>query len=103
MAVTVSARFRAKVLEVASWLTSGRDCAAVAVNAGPLLAWLEGAADEDDLRVRGRAMFQHHLWTKYASHEPPDDNPVRFLTGVKTLYAFLTADGGAGHVPEVTR
>jgi hypothetical protein len=92
MAVMASARFRAKVLEVASGLTSDRDCAAaVAVNASPLLAWLEGAADEDDMRARWRAMFQHHLNTMY---EPRDDNPDRFLSQVRTLYAFMTAGQG---------
>jgi hypothetical protein len=92
MAVMVSARFRAKVLEVASGLTCDRDCAAaVAVNASPLLAWLEGAADEDDMRARWRAMFQHHQNTMY---EPRDDNPDRFLSQAKTLYAFMTAGQG---------
>jgi hypothetical protein len=95
----VDARFRSKVLMVASALTSDKDRAdAVAVNASPLLAWIEGADDEIDMQVRWRAMFQHHVNTRF---EPPDDNPERFLAGAKTLYAFTTAgqDAGPGGLP----
>ena len=89
MTVMVDDRFRSKVLMVASGLTSDKDRAtAVAVNASPLLAWLETAADEDDMRARWRAMHRHHCNTM---HEPHDDSPERFLAGAKTLYAFMTA------------
>lgn len=94
MAVMIDPFSRAKVLKVASAFTSGKDSAtAVAVNASPLLAWLEAAADDDDMRLRWRAMHLHHASTL---EEPPDDNPERFLSQARTLYAFMTAGQEAG-------
>ena len=59
--VVVDAWSRAKV-SFASALTSQKDsAAAVAVNASPLLAWLEAAPGEEDMRVRPRAMRLLHL------------------------------------------
>jgi len=91
-AVLVDARSRAKALLFASALTSQRDrAAAVAVNASPLLAWLEAASGEEDMRVRLRALSLYHLNTQC---DPPDDNPERFLAEARTLYAFMTAGRG---------
>jgi hypothetical protein len=82
---------RAKVLQYASALTSDRgNAAAVAVNASPLLAWLEAASSPEDMRVRARAMNRHYWDTVLAV---PDDDPDRFLAGARTLYAFMTAGG----------
>jgi hypothetical protein len=87
--IVADAWSRAKVLSFASALTSEKDnAAAVAVNASPLLAWLEAAPGEEDMRVRLRAMSRCHLNTQGA---PSDDNPERFLAGARTLYAFMTA------------
>ena len=50
-----------EALSVRRRLTSQKgDAAAVAVNASPLLAWLEAAPGEEDMRVRLRAMRLHH-------------------------------------------
>jgi hypothetical protein len=92
--ILADARSRAKVLTFAAALTSEKDnAAAVAVNASPLLAWLEDASSEDDMYPRLRAMTLHHLNTQC---DPPDDNPERFLTEARTLYAFMTAGLGGG-------
>jgi hypothetical protein len=88
--VPVSPQVRARVLRFASALTREPDnAAAVAVNASPLLAWLEAASSPQDMRARLRALSQHHQDTALAV---PDDNPDRFLAGARMLYAFMTAD-----------
>jgi hypothetical protein len=104
--IPISPLDRAKVLKLAAALTSDKDSAvAVAVNASPLLAWLESAPDEDDLELRWQAMRHQRIST---CGEPGDDNPDRFLAEAATLHAFMTAgrdgdDGGQGRREKLRR
>jgi hypothetical protein len=83
------AHSRRRVLEFASALTSDKgSAAAVTVNAGPLLAWLEAASGEHDMYVRLGALARQYRNTL---EDPPDDNPERFLAEARTLYAFMAA------------
>jgi hypothetical protein len=87
--IILDERHRARALRVASQITSNRRVAtAVAINASPLLAWLEASEDQDDLRLRWQAMRQHYL---NIFDQRGDDDPERFLGGAQVLYAFLTA------------
>jgi hypothetical protein len=79
---------RAEVLRWASALTVDQtNSTAVAINASPLLAWLEAATDDHDLDARVGALRRHHtnrLWDV-----PPDDDPDRFVREARTFYGFL--------------
>jgi excisionase family DNA binding protein len=80
---------RADVLRYTSALTVNKgDPVAVVVNASPLVGWLEGAADAADLEVRRMALCRQHTNRCGAD---PDDDPDRFLTEARTIYAFLAA------------
>jgi hypothetical protein len=85
-------RMRAGVLEVAAQLTSDpRDAAAVVMNARPLLAWLEAAAEDDDgedLKARYQALREQ--WAN-ETRRNADDNPDRFLAEAVKLYEFLAS------------
>lgn len=89
MAMTIDSHVRAEVLAFASAFTSDKSsAAAVTANAVPLLAWLEESLDEADAWLRCRALRRHHLNTR---DERPDDEPHKFVSQARVLYAFLTA------------
>lgn len=98
--LTASPEQRQRILRVAARLTTTRtDPAAVVINAGPLLAWVESAASEDDMRSRLVALRDHSANCAMDPDEtsvwPLADNPDAFLRGAKVLYAFATAGGAA--------
>ena len=88
----VKANDRLSILSVAAHFTSHReDPAAVAINAGPLLAWAEAAAGSHDLAVRIRSLRQHdYNRAGCGPGDPATDNPDEFLRGAGVLYAFAT-------------
>jgi hypothetical protein len=94
-AVEVRARERLSILSVAALFTSQpADSVAVAINAGPLLAWAEAAAGESDLQVRIRILRQHSVNYVSRNRTDPDpalDSPDEFLRAAGVLYAFATA------------
>jgi hypothetical protein len=94
----VSPQVRQGILRYASDLTTTRsDPVSVAVNAAPLLAWLEDAADEHDQDLRRGALRQHWANACLGSgrDEAVSDNPDEFLRAARVLYAFTVAAGGA--------
>ena len=87
---------RQLVLRFAGRLTTNSgDAVAVAVNAGPLLAWAEDASHAADAETRIRALSQHFANCAFAVTDDAvqiaADNPAEFLRGAKILYAFATA------------
>jgi len=91
----VSGQERLSILSYAAAFTTSRsDPVAVAVNAAPLLAWAEAAADIGDLSLRLRAMTQQRLNGGFDQDDALADNPDEFLRRAKLLYAFATAGGG---------
>jgi hypothetical protein len=94
----VHPKIRDDVLRYAARLTSDKhNPAAVVINASPILAWLEEASDEHDLRARCRALSRQHV-DQALAHAEPDDNPERFLVAARAWYAFLSAQSG-GEMP----
>jgi hypothetical protein len=93
MTATAGARQREWILRAAASFTTRRDDAmAVAINAGPLLAWVEAAADYGDMRSRVRAVTAHqNNRSCLRPGDPGADDPEAFLRGVQTLFAFATA------------
>lgn len=89
MSVIVDPERRAYLLTYAAHLLPAEDQAdpvLVAATAVPLLEWAEGAADEDDLRARMRAMSRHYVNTGTG-----DGDPARFVDCAGVLYAFIIA------------
>lgn len=82
---------REDVLIYAKMITTDTaDAVAVAVSASPLLAWIEEAATDSDLKDRHRALRRHHAGM-LGAHLAPSDDPRPLLAGAKVLYAFITA------------
>ena len=91
---------RQRILRFAGRLTTNSgDAIAVAVNAGPLLAWVEDASDAADAETRIRALSQHSANCAFAVTDDAvqiaADNPAEFLRGAKILYAFAMAGGAS--------
>ena len=105
----VSPRDREDVLRWATRITTLKtDPAAVIINAGPLLAWLEDATSKEDQRLRHAALARCYtnLATMRTDSAADDtdaflrrqglapaagDNPEEFLQNARVFYAFLTA------------
>lgn len=93
MTVPVPPECRMTVLQAASRLTTDpTNPQAVAINASPILDWLQEAPDDEDLRLRHRALLRHYCNTRVLVE--PDDDPHRLLDGARVFYAFLTAEPG---------
>ncbi|MBO2461616.1 hypothetical protein [Actinomadura violacea] len=94
--MNVSPTLRGRVLTWAANITDDpADSIAVAVNALPLLEWLQDAVDEDDLRARESALGKRHANLIAASTRGGDD-PAEFIRSATVLYAFITGDSTPG-------
>jgi hypothetical protein len=92
------------VLKYASRIASDETSpAAVVINAGPLLAWLEQAHGLGDMRRRLTALSRQYCNLPLGKHPDTDpvlDNPDAFVEAAKVLYAFATAgDAETGDLP----
>ncbi|MDA8319672.1 MAG: hypothetical protein M0030_07680 [Actinomycetota bacterium] len=96
MTQNIGPQIRADVLRIASVITGGADAVAIAINASPIIGWLEAARDEDDLNARVTAMRQHHrnlIAADIDSDEPPGypGDTGAFLDGARVFHAFIGA------------
>lgn len=95
--ITVDTDVRQRLLRYAArFTTSAADPVAVAVNAGPLLAWLEDAPRPADAEARLDAMQQQsNSYCRLSPSELADlglaDDPAEFVRRAGVLYAFATA------------
>jgi hypothetical protein len=96
MTENIGPAIRAEVLRIASVITGGTDPVAIAINASPIVGWLEAARDEDDLDARLGAMRQHHrnlIAADIDGEGPPGypADPAAFLAGARVFHAFIGA------------
>jgi len=78
---------RERLLEYASAITEDpTDPIAVRANALPLLQWLEGARDQEDMEARFKALTRQYL---NIFRGKPSGDPAGFIADAEKYYAFL--------------